>query len=118
MLCFEYGIELDDVVSGPNAMHVGYLDCWVALVLVVQQAWHDPYPDSNIYGIQTTEKEILKKERNAVVEEANEEVIYKIDIPANRYDMLCVEGISRALNIFRETIEAPKYKLANMTGDN
>lgn len=66
--------------------------------------------------MQTTEKEILKKERNTVAEEANEEVIYKIDIPANRYDMLCVEGISRALNIFRGTVAAPKYKLADMTG--
>ena len=65
---------------------------------------------------QTTEKEIIKKERNTVLEEANDEVLYKIDIPANRYDMLCVEGIARALNIFRGTVTAPKYKLADMTG--
>lgn len=35
----------------------------------------------------------------------------KIEIPANRYDMLCVEGISRALNVFLERAKAPKYKL-------
>ncbi len=59
---------------------------------------------------------MIKKEKNAVSEEANEEVIYKIDIPANRYDMLCVEGIARAFNIFLGTIAAPKYRLADMTG--
>lgn len=30
----------------------------------------------------------------AFTAEASEEVIYKIDIPANRYDMLCVEVCS------------------------
>ncbi|ODM90504.1 Phenylalanine--tRNA ligase beta subunit [Orchesella cincta] len=36
--------------------------------------------------------------------------IYKIDIPANRYDLLCVEGISRALSIFLGDIKPPLYK--------
>lgn len=31
---------------------------------------------------------------------ADEDVIYKIDIPANRYDLLCLEGISQALLVF------------------
>lgn len=35
----------------------------------------------------------------------------KIEIPANRYDMLCFEGISRALNIFLGRREAPIYKI-------
>lgn len=43
-------------------------------------------------------------------------MIYKIDIPANRYDMLCLEGIARALNVFKGRIEAPQYRLADMTG--
>ena len=34
----------------------------------------------------------------------------KIEIPANRYDMLCFEGISMALNIFLGRRNAPKYK--------
>ncbi|KAL9935462.1 hypothetical protein V8E36_005810 [Tilletia maclaganii] len=33
----------------------------------------------------------------------------KIDIPANRYDLLCHEGISRALLVYLGKIEAPKY---------
>lgn len=80
-LCFEYGIELDDV---------------------------------------TSEKELLRKEHgkeeSASIQDASEEVIYKIDIPANRYDMLCLEGIARALNVFKGRIEAPQYKLADMSG--
>lgn len=81
-LCFEYGIELDDV---------------------------------------TSERELLRKELQSsatkeTLAEMSDEVIYKIDIPANRYDMLCLEGIARALNIFIGNTEPPKYKLADMTG--
>lgn len=81
-LCFEYGIELDDV---------------------------------------TSERELVRKElqtsaTSETLDNLSDEVIYKIDIPANRYDMLCLEGIARALNIFRGRIDAPKYTLADMTG--
>lgn len=37
----------------------------------------------------------------------------KIDIPANRYDLLCHEGISRALNVFLGNIPQPQLKLSN-----
>ena len=47
---------------------------------------------------------------------ASEEVIYKIDIPANRYDMLCLEGIARALNVFLGREQPPRYTLADMSG--
>lgn len=35
----------------------------------------------------------------------------KIEIPANRYDMLCIEGIAQALNEFLGNAEAPVYTL-------
>lgn len=35
----------------------------------------------------------------------------RIEIPANRYDMLCFEGIALMLNIFRGRTSLPKYKL-------
>lgn len=35
----------------------------------------------------------------------------KIEVPANRYDMLCIEGIAQALNEFLGNAEAPKYTL-------
>lgn len=31
---------------------------------------------------------------------ASDEVIYKIQVPANRNDLLCVEGIAQALKVF------------------
>ena len=36
----------------------------------------------------------------------------KIEVPANRYDMLCIEGIAQALNEFLGNCEAPQYKLS------
>jgi len=38
--------------------------------------------------------------KTEATEAASDEVIYKIDIPANRYDLLCIEGLARALNVF------------------
>ncbi|EIW82084.1 phenylalanyl-tRNA synthetase subunit beta [Coniophora puteana RWD-64-598 SS2] len=35
----------------------------------------------------------------------------KIEIPANRYDLLCIEGISRALGVFLGKQTAPRYRL-------
>ncbi|RLV91863.1 Phenylalanine--tRNA ligase beta subunit [Spathaspora sp. JA1] len=35
----------------------------------------------------------------------------KIEVPANRYDMLCIEGIAQALNEFLGNVEPPKYTL-------
>jgi phenylalanyl-tRNA synthetase beta chain len=38
----------------------------------------------------------------------------KIEIPANRYDMLCFEGIAMHLNIFRGKHGFPKFRLVDM----
>ncbi|ODQ63563.1 henylalanyl-tRNA synthetase beta chain (phenylalanine--tRNA ligase beta chain) [Nadsonia fulvescens var. elongata DSM 6958] len=43
---------------------------------------------------------------------AGERAQLKIEIPANRYDMLCFEGIARALNVFLGRIEVPAYTLS------
>lgn len=48
----------------------------------------------------------LSKEQLAQYSSA---IVYKIDVPANRYDLLCVEGLSRALRIFLGDMEAPVY---------
>jgi hypothetical protein len=83
---------------------------------------HDTHP-------QTSEREMARKElasdastaagaaAAAALAGASEDVIYKIDIPANRYDMLCLEGIARALNIFKGRRGAPQYTLADMRGE-
>ncbi|XP_071146893.1 phenylalanine--tRNA ligase beta subunit-like isoform X2 [Mytilus edulis] len=36
--------------------------------------------------------------------------VWKIEIPANRYDLLCIEGMSRALLVFLEKKQCPRYK--------
>ncbi|CAI7897729.1 unnamed protein product [Closterium sp. NIES-54] len=74
-LCFEFGIELDDV---------------------------------------TTEKAIIRKEKHLTDEgpAEDEEVIYKIEVPANRYDLLCLEGLARSLRIFLGMDPVPQFKLA------
>ncbi|CAE7939432.1 beta-PheRS, partial [Symbiodinium sp. KB8] len=63
LLCFEFGIELDDVVTEAD-------------------------------------------------EESKEDVVvYKIDVPANRYDILCIEGLARALKVFLGQIQPPVFKV-------
>jgi phenylalanyl-tRNA synthetase beta chain len=73
-LCFQFGIELDEV---------------------------------------TSEAVMQRKEKGdkgaSVAESKAEEIIYKIDVPANRYDLLCVEGIARALKIFIGGMQPPRF---------
>lgn len=42
-----------------------------------------------------------------------DEIVYKIEIGANRYDLLCVEGLVRALLVFQSKIPIPRYELSN-----
>jgi phenylalanyl-tRNA synthetase beta chain len=75
VLCFEFGIELDDI---------------------------------------TSEKALKQREQGQDKDHSahSDAVLYKIDVPANRYDLLCVEGIARALRIFLEKERPPVYTLA------
>mmetsp|Transcript_24182 Transcript_24182/g.60799 ORF Transcript_24182/g.60799 Transcript_24182/m.60799 type:complete len:593 (+) Transcript_24182:1407-3185(+) len=72
-LCFEFGIELDDITS--EAL------------------------------MQRKEK----GDKDAKIE-ANDQVVYKIDITANRYDLLCLEGLALALNVFRQKCSVPNFR--------
>ncbi|EEF39230.1 phenylalanyl-tRNA synthetase beta chain, putative [Ricinus communis] len=73
------------------------------------------------FGIElddvTTDEGINRKERHEEEGKGNEdeEIIYKIEVPANRYDLLCLEGIAQALRIFNKQEETPKYTLANIS---
>ncbi|XP_014256181.1 phenylalanine--tRNA ligase beta subunit [Cimex lectularius] len=71
-LCFEYGLELDDITS--------------------------------------EKKMLLKEQGENAAKEASDDVIYRIDIPANRYDLLCLEGLSIALLVFQNRMDYPHYK--------
>uniref|UniRef100_A0A8D0NGR9 Phenylalanine--tRNA ligase beta subunit n=1 Tax=Sus scrofa TaxID=9823 RepID=A0A8D0NGR9_PIG len=66
----------------------------------------------------TSEKEIISKEQgNEKAQGASDVVLYKIDVPANRYDLLCLEGLVRGLQVFKERIKAPVYKRVMPNGE-
>ena len=74
-LCFEFGIELDDV---------------------------------------TTEQEMVKNEQNKEDTNLSTEVLYKIEVAANRYDLLCLEGLALALRVFLSKQKMPEIKPLNI----
>lgn len=43
---------------------------------------------------------------------AEEVVTYKVEVPANRYDLLCVEGLAQALRVFLGSEPTPNYTLS------
>jgi len=58
------------------------------------------------FGLELDEV-VIEKDDNG-----KEETVYKIEIGANRYDLLCVEGLVRALLVFQSKIAVPKYELS------
>ncbi|VDN11024.1 unnamed protein product [Dibothriocephalus latus] len=60
----------------------------------------------------TSEQELAKREQGDVgaVSTKSDTTIYKVEVPANRYDLLCAEGLTRALLIFQGKIAAPEYR--------
>jgi len=66
------------------------------------------------YGLEldevTSEKTMVSKEKGVnSAGDASEEVIYKIDVPANRYDLLCLEGLATSLLVFLEKMKIPHF---------
>eukprot|EP01135_Chromosphaera_perkinsii_P004649 Nk52_evm42s292 gene=Nk52_evmTU42s292 len=58
----------------------------------------------------TSEKTMMEKEQGKIAGAGfSDEVIYKIDVPANRYDLLCAEGIASALLIFLGKAKCPNF---------
>ncbi|KAI4341483.1 hypothetical protein MLD38_026202 [Melastoma candidum] len=75
------------------------------------------------FGIElddvTTEKAIIRKERHLEGEAGDdEEVIYKIEVPANRYDLLCLEGLAQALRVFNKQENVPTYTVSDMSKES
>ncbi len=61
----------------------------------------------------TSEKEMMTKEKGAeAAKNCDERVIWKVDIPANRHDLLCMEGLIKALQIFEGKIADVCYRMA------
>ncbi|XP_041919668.1 phenylalanine--tRNA ligase beta subunit isoform X1 [Alosa sapidissima] len=65
----------------------------------------------------TSERDIISREQGGEkASGASDVVLYKIDVPANRYDLLCLEGLVRGLQVFKQRIEAPRYKRVKASG--
>uniref|UniRef100_A0A8C9UB87 Phenylalanine--tRNA ligase beta subunit n=1 Tax=Scleropages formosus TaxID=113540 RepID=A0A8C9UB87_SCLFO len=66
----------------------------------------------------TSEKEIISREQGEVKSEgASDIILYKIDVPANRYDLLCLEGLVRGLQVFKERALTPRYRRVCPNGE-
>lgn len=52
---------------------------------------------------------MISKEQGIEKADASDDVIYRIEVPANRYDLLCVEGLVRAILIFLQKIPLPQF---------
>ncbi|KAF6762344.1 phenylalanyl-tRNA synthetase subunit beta [Ephemerocybe angulata] len=68
------------------------------------------------YGLELDEDTTEEVEENIKKGLPAERPQLKIEIPANRYDLLCIEGIARALLVFLQKQDAPKYKLVYPKG--
>lgn len=87
-LCFQFGIELDEVTSERRIKMKERL---------------------SVGGSSgKLDKQTLKE-----LEKYSDEEIFKIEIPANRYDLLCEEGIVRALRIFLQLEKTPTFTVRN-----
>uniref|UniRef100_A0A8D1SV60 Phenylalanine--tRNA ligase beta subunit n=1 Tax=Sus scrofa TaxID=9823 RepID=A0A8D1SV60_PIG len=60
---------------------------------------------------------VAKEQGNEKAQGASDVVLYKIDVPPNRYDLLCLEGLVRGLQVFKERIKAPVYKRVMPNGE-
>lgn len=90
-VCFEFGVELDDITSEREMYMREQGKTAAANATVANAATH------------------------AAPEGLSDEVIYKIDTPANRYDLLSAEGMAIALKVFLGTMALPKYRVLNAT---
>lgn len=46
------------------------------------------------------------------IEGLSQDLLYKIEVPSNRYDLLCQEGIVMALRIFLQKDTSPSFQLS------
>lgn len=58
-------------------------------------------------------KDKKKKKKGKKKEEEKGEPVYKVEVPANRYDLLSVEGIATALKAYLGISELPNYQIKN-----
>lgn len=92
-LCFDFGIELDDVTTERE-------------IATKQGLTIDNASSSATAASATTANAAATTTTDA----GQEETVYKIEVPANRYDLLCIEGLVQALLIFQSKQQQPEYQ--------
>ncbi|KAF3639732.1 putative phenylalanine--tRNA ligase beta subunit [Capsicum annuum] len=136
-LCFKFGIELDDInmhfvieilpkSSGGTRIFTKRFRIQALYPRSCELSKFDApayscmrrcsYTCLELEYACTTEKAIQRKEKHLDEEgtEDDGETIYKIEVPANRYDLLCLEGLAQALRIFNGLDPIPTYNVANI----
>ena len=77
----------------------------------------DEVADDQTQPEKTEDKKDAKKETKKKgkkgKEEEKAEPVYKIEVPANRYDLLSAEGIASALGSYLGLTKLPEYKILN-----
>jgi len=60
-----------------------------------------------------TEMQMTRNDDKGNSIDISKEVVYKIEVAANRYDLLCLEGISAAFKSYIGLGKQPKYGIRN-----
>ena len=68
------------------------------------------------YGVELEFGDAVEMQMNRVDGDGNtvdisKEIVYKIEVPANRYDLLCLEGISTAFRTYLGLGTLPRYTI-------
>ena len=59
-------------------------------------------------GVEMNIARIDGKGNNVNMEDT---IVYKVEVPANRYDLLCLEGLAQAIRCYLNKDTLPSYKL-------
>ena len=72
------------------------------------------------YGVEleigtAAEMQMTRNDDNGTAIDISKEIVYKIEVAANRYDLLCIEGISAAFKAYLGLGHAPRYTIKNQS---
>ena len=60
---------------------------------------------------------MIEKEQAKKKENLSDETLYRIEVPANRYDLLCLEGLALSLRVFLGLMESQIYRTKNLSAE-
>ena len=61
---------------------------------------------------------MVENEQKKTVEGLSTDALYRIEVAANRYDLLCLEGLAMALKVFLQKGPMPKFSISNSDPNN